>query len=118
MIDLKEIRGRIKNKIDSFEDSAEWSNDLLLKLCDEIQFLRVTAKGCCCSDGTTPAPIESYSPDYPFPNMGSTFCIKCNGLNVLVKMNQRQRLEILDLYKQLEQAREEREKIAALLQKK
>jgi len=118
MINLKDIRDRIKNKETSFDDSAEWDNELILEFCDELQYLRITAKGCCCEDGTVPATIESYAPDNPFPQMGSVICNTCHGLNVLVKMNQRQRAEILALYEQLDNVRAEREKLAELLVKK
>ena len=43
-ISFKEMRERIQNKEDSFEDSARWGNDVILMLLDTIEEQEATIK--------------------------------------------------------------------------
>lgn len=118
MLDLKPFQDLINE--DANHPTACLPKDTLYKLVEEIQFLRSLTKGCCCSDGVVQDIINvpKQNENNPFPEFGGVICHKCNGLNVLVNLNIHQRKRIIALEEELEQAREEREKVAALLVKK
>ncbi len=120
MIDLKPIEDLIYERND--QSTVSIRVDVLFKMVEEITFLRSLTKGCCCTDGSAQdilkEPVASFSNENnPFPQFGTTTCHKCNGLNVLTALNARQKQTINKLYQELEQAREEREQVAALLVK-
>lgn len=116
MTDLKPIFDIVKN----LTGKTEWPNSLIHDLCQEIAYLRHNIKGCCCTDGAsnTSMPATKGYEENPFPVFGEQPCKKCNGLNILTKLNCRQRETIERLYGELEQAIEEREKIAEILTRK
>lgn len=95
-------------------------------LIQEIEKLELVAKGCCCEDGTMDKSFDMSDPniagfskekdrEFPFPIVGAGVCDKCHGANVMRSLNERQKERIRILQLQLDNAREEREKIAQLL---
>lgn len=119
MLDLKPLKDLL---IEDGHPTACLPKDVLFKVIEEIEFLRSLTKGHCCDKGMKQdvlAPgATSFDENNPFPTFGGVVCHTCNGINVLETLNIRQRKTILDLYAELDQVREEREKIAALLVKK
>jgi hypothetical protein len=102
------------------------STDELVYLADQFEKMELDSKSCCCEDGTMDKSFDMSDPkiagfskekdrEYPFPTIGSAPCDKCHGANVMRSLNERQKERIRILQLQLEQAIEEREKVAKLL---